>query len=76
MNISDNNVRTEPGIGIEIGNEEIPSTKTTLVITGTNTLSFENVKHLLSDKPLRRPSRVRPIDNQRQTKKKRRDRKS
>lgn len=28
----------------------------------TGLANFDDVKHLLSDKPLRRPSRVRPLD--------------
>lgn len=37
-------------------------TSRTLVTTGTTADNFQDAEGLLSDKPLRRPSRTRPLD--------------
>lgn len=31
--------------------------------TGTSNPPFEQIKHLLSDRPLRRPNRTKPLDS-------------
>ena len=40
----------------------LPMTSRVPVTSGTSLCTFDAVKNLLSDKPLRRPNRTRPID--------------
>lgn len=58
-----NNTLTKPDQSMVIVGE--PSKQFGHVIAtqtiGTRCLNFESVQHLLSDKPLRRPNRVRPL---------------
>ncbi len=55
-------VITEPGVGSEKSIQVSQLTSTSF----TTRMDFQAIKNLLSDKPLRRPSRfaVQPVDNQ------------
>lgn len=59
---------TAPGVSAEIGEQHIVETRQ--ATSSSALVSFESVKHLFSDKPLRRPSRTRPLDVGRTKKKK------
>jgi hypothetical protein len=68
MSEQEHNTVTGPGIGVTVGKPEAPpdqSATTTAPAPG----SLEAVKHLLSEKPLRRPNRTRPIEKSRGKKK-------
>ncbi len=51
---------TAPGVNVEIGEQHM--VETPQATSSSALVSFESVKHLFSDKPLRRPSRTRPLD--------------
>lgn len=61
------NTQTVPGIAVTVGKAEIPAGPTT---TSSTMVPFGAVTHLLSDKPLRRPNRTKPLKTK--TKRKRR----
>jgi len=46
---------------LRFGSAQRPGTSKAITAS-TGILAFEKIKHLLSDKPLRRPNRAKPID--------------
>jgi hypothetical protein len=59
---SDQPTKTVPGKAFGVKIEPIiPANAPYHVTSGTVVASFETVKHLLSNKPLGRPNRTRPI---------------
>ncbi len=62
MNTQQQNVITAPGINAEIGEGHGHMTPPYQVVTASGAVSFDSIKHLLSDKPNRRPNRTRPVE--------------
>jgi hypothetical protein len=61
MSASERPVRTIPGkaVFIKVSHPIVPGKAP--CTTSTILASFDSVKHLLSNKPLRRPNRTRPL---------------
>ncbi len=54
-------VATTGGVPYTVKLGRGPSTSRANITTGTGCFSFEEIKHLLSEKPVSRPPRTRPI---------------
>jgi hypothetical protein len=72
MNAQEQNVITAPGITAEIGEGHGHMTPPYQVITASGAVAFDSIKHLLSNKPIRRPNRSRPMEIGKVKKKRRR----
>jgi hypothetical protein len=62
MNANIQPVRTIPGNSVFIKVSQPVVAGKTAIASATILVPFDSIKHMLSDKPLRRPSRLRPLD--------------
>ena len=62
MNNAEQNTITVPGIGVVIGTPSLGNQEITSTTVSSAIIRFDNVKHLLSSRPLRKPYRPAPID--------------
>jgi len=62
MNRQEQSIITAPGINAEIGEGHGHMTPPYQVFTVSGAVSFDSIKHLLSDRPIRRPNRSRPVE--------------